>query len=267
MTAGVKPSAGRAAGRFYEKTAKYAFDEMMIRKVLVMGLPGAGKTTLARLIARRLNAVHYNADDIRREVSRDLGFSEQDRIEHARRLGWLCDQVTHTGGFAVADFICPTPATRAAFKRGGDAFVVWMDRVKEGSFADTNAMFVPPARVNVRVDGTGSAAHWADEIVLQLGPSFNWNAPTALFVGRYQPFHDGHEALFVEGIRRIGQACIAVREAGTTDDENLFAFEAVKARIDHALREFQGRFLVLQIPNATQVYCGRDVSYVTEQSD
>src|SRR6266545_4556820 len=72
-----------------------------------MGLPGAGKTTLSKHLAPRLNAVHFNADDVRANINRDLGFSEPDRIEHARRMGWLCDQVVKVGCFAIADFICP----------------------------------------------------------------------------------------------------------------------------------------------------------------
>src|SRR6185295_5121989 len=134
----------------------------MHRKILLMGLPGAGKTTLARALAPRLNAVHFNADEVRREVSKDLGFSEADRIEHARRMGWLCDQVIKTGCFAIADFICPTPAAREAFLQGGDAFIVWLDRIKEGRFADTNKMFVPPERVDLRVTAEGTPEYWAD---------------------------------------------------------------------------------------------------------
>jgi adenylylsulfate kinase len=87
---------------------------MTPRKILIMGLPGAGKTTLAKLLAARLNAVHFNADEIRANINKDLGFDESDRIEQARRMGWLCDQVIKTGGFAVADFICPTRCIRRA---------------------------------------------------------------------------------------------------------------------------------------------------------
>ena len=74
----------------------------MTRKILIMGLPGAGKTTLATLLARRLNAAHFNADDVRREINKDLGFSESDRTEQARRMGWQCDQVVKTGCFTIA---------------------------------------------------------------------------------------------------------------------------------------------------------------------
>ncbi|HYL50189.1 MAG TPA: adenylyl-sulfate kinase, partial [Stellaceae bacterium] len=69
----------------------------MQRKILIMGLPGAGKTTLATALGPRLSAVHFNADEIRKNINRDLGFSAADRTEQARRMGWLCDQVVKAG--------------------------------------------------------------------------------------------------------------------------------------------------------------------------
>ena len=239
----------------------------MNRKILIMGLPGAGKTTLARALAPRLNAVHFNADDIRREINKDLGFSETDRIEHARRMGWLCDQVIATGSFAVADFICPTEETRAAFMRGSAAFVVWVDRVSEGRFEDTNRMFVPPAQFDLRVLAEGSADYWAEEITKRVRPVYDPKRPTAIFIGRYQPFHEGHKALIVEGIRRVGQVCVAVRDTAGLDEKNPFSFEYVRARIEHGLREFEGRYTVLPLPNITHVFYGRDVGYAIERID
>ena len=106
-----------------------------------MGLPGSGKTTLAKLLANRLQAVHFNADEVRANINRDLGFSVPDREEHARRMGWLCDQVVQADHYAVADFVCPTKATRAAF---GAAFVIYMNTIRAGRFADTNALFEAP---------------------------------------------------------------------------------------------------------------------------
>jgi len=237
----------------------------MGRKILIMGLPGAGKTTLATALAPRLNAVHFNADAVRQEISKDLGFSESDRLEHARRMGWLCDQVVKTGCFAVADFICPTPAARAAFEQGGKAFIVWVDRITESRFDDTNRMFVPPQRFDLRIPVEGTVDYWAEQIAKQVCPIFDAKRSTALFVGRYQPFHEGHKALIVEGLKRAEQVCIAVRNTAGTDEKNPFAFEYVRSRIEHALREFEGRFVVVQLPNITHVFYGRDVGYVVEQ--
>jgi adenylylsulfate kinase len=157
----------------------------MHRKILIMGLPGAGKTTLANALTPRLSAVHFNADEVRRHVNRDLGFAEADRVEHAWRMGWLCDQVVKAGGFVVADFICPTPATRAAFAEGGEPFVVWVDRIKQGRFADTNQLFVPPERYDIRVEPAGAPEYWADEVARRIRPMFDSKKPAALFIGTH----------------------------------------------------------------------------------
>lgn len=232
-----------------------------------MGLPGSGKTALAEALVRRINAVHFNADAVRREVNRDLGFSVEDRVEHARRMGWLCDRVVEAGGYAVADFICPTPETRAAFQSGGPAFVVWVDRITAGRFADTNKLFVPPDKFDRRIPPEGSVEHWAEQVVGALRPLFDPKRPTALFIGRYQPFHAGHLALIEEGLRRVGQVCVAVRDTGGTDEKNPFSFEYVRARIEHALRRHEGRFTVVPVPNLTYVFYGRDVGYAVERID
>ena len=73
----------------------------MHRKVLIMGLPSAGKTTLANTGAPLRNAVVFNADAVRANLSRDLGFSHDDRVEHACRMGWMCDRVVESGGTVI----------------------------------------------------------------------------------------------------------------------------------------------------------------------
>jgi cytidyltransferase-like protein len=236
----------------------------MKSKILIMGLPGAGKTALARLLAPMLNAAMFNADDVRENINKDLGFSLADRIEHARRMGWLCDRVVEAGGTAIADFICPTPETRAAF---GDAFVVFVDRVQQGRFADTNRMFVPPARFDVRVTADRSPEYWAEQICSIQRPAFDPRKPTALFIGRFQPFHAGHGALIEEGVRRVGQVCVAVRDTQGTDAKNPLSFLDVKHRIEAGLRVHLGRFVVVQLPNISHVFYGRDVGYSVEKID
>jgi adenylylsulfate kinase len=92
-------------------------------------------------------------------VRKELGFDRADRAEHAHRTGWLCGQVVKTGCFAVADFICPTAETSNAFLKHGPAFVVWVDRILESRFADTNRMSLPPDRRDVRVTHEGSVEY------------------------------------------------------------------------------------------------------------
>jgi hypothetical protein len=133
------------------------------RRILIMGLPGAGKTTLANALAPLINAVVFNADAVRANLSRDLGFSHEDRVEHARRMGWMCDRVVEAGGTVIADFICPTEQTRSMF---GDAFTIWLDRIDAGRFADTNRMFVQPDKFDLRVGPDGTAQYWAEQALV-----------------------------------------------------------------------------------------------------
>lgn len=123
-------------------------------KILVMGLPGSGKTTLAHHLAPLLKAVWWNADEVRSKLG-NPGFSPEARLEQARRMGWLCDIVNRDGYTAIADFVCPTEETRQAF---GPAFTIWVDRIQSGRFEDTNRMFVPPTRYNYRVTPNGPEA-------------------------------------------------------------------------------------------------------------
>lgn len=219
---------------------------------------------LATKLALRLNAVHFNADEVRAHINKDLGFGVEDRVEQARRMGWLCDQVIRTGNYAIADFVCPTPDTRAAF---GPAFTVWLARIEESRFENTNRLFVPPETFNVKVTAEGAAEAWVERIVAMLHPVFDPKAPTALFLGRYQPFHDGHRALVLEGIRRVGQACIAVRDTHGMDAKNPYLFEEVRSRIEASMADQRGRFIVMPLPNVTNVYYGRDVGYSIERLD
>ncbi len=130
----------------------------MTKKILVMGLPGAGKTTLAAALGPLIQAVVFNADAVRASLSPDLGFALEHRIEHARRMAWMCDRVVEAGHYAIADFVCPTEATRAAF---GEAFVIWVDRISAGRYEDTNQLFVPPSRFDLRVSADGDVNVWA----------------------------------------------------------------------------------------------------------
>lgn len=107
-----------------------------------MGLPGAGKTTLAEPLVEALDAVWFNADKIREKYD-DWDFSEEGRIRQANRMRDLCDAVVANGGIAVADFVAPTPQSRKDFNPD---FLIWVDTIAESRYEDTNKIFVEPTR-------------------------------------------------------------------------------------------------------------------------
>lgn len=118
-------------------------------KILIMGLPGAGKTTLAEALSKELSAIHLNADEMRNKVWTDLTFTYEDRIKQAQRMGALSDILNAKGYNTIADFICPTEETRKVF---GEAFIIWVNRIDKGRFEDTNKLFEKPSQVNVCID-------------------------------------------------------------------------------------------------------------------
>jgi len=116
-------------------------------KILVMGLPGSGKTTLADILARLLNAKRLNADVIREQYN-DWDFSDEGRKRQANRMKKLAKDITEKNMKVVVDFVCPTEKTREDFNAD---YTIWMDTIKEGRFDDTNKMFVPPKKYDFKV--------------------------------------------------------------------------------------------------------------------
>ena len=131
--------------------------------ILVMGLPGAGKTTLANELAPTLNAKRLNADEVRKTAN-DWDFSEEGRTRQAKRMADLALKLKVEGDYVIADFICPTPEARKLFPAD---YVIWVDTIKEGRFEDTNQMFVKPDKFNYHVTSQ-DAKLWAPKIIEEL---------------------------------------------------------------------------------------------------
>ena len=131
--------------------------------ILIMGLPGSGKTTLAEELAPLLNAKRLNADEVRKEAN-DWDFSEEGRKRQAKRMANFAAKLKDHGNYVVADFICPTPEARDLFPAD---FVVWVDTIKEGRFEDTNKMFIKPDKYDFHVT-TQDAKNWAPKILKEI---------------------------------------------------------------------------------------------------
>jgi len=131
--------------------------------ILVMGLPGAGKTTLANELAPLLNAKRLNADEIRKAAN-DWDFSEEGRTRQAKRMAEHALKLKNEGNNVLADFICPTPEARILFPAD---FIIWVDTIKKGRFEDTNQMFIKPEKYDFHVT-TQDAKLWVSKIIKEI---------------------------------------------------------------------------------------------------
>jgi adenylylsulfate kinase len=127
--------------------------------ILIMGLPGAGKTTLAEALAPMINAKRLNADEVRKAAN-DWDFSPEGRTRQAKRMADFALKLKSEGNYVVADFICPTPEARKLFPAD---YVIWVDTIKAGRFEDTNQMFIKPEKYNFHVTSQ-DAQLWAPKI-------------------------------------------------------------------------------------------------------
>jgi len=131
--------------------------------ILVMGLPGAGKTTLANELAPLLKAKRVNADEVRKAAN-DWDFSEEGRKRQSKRMSKLALNLKNEGNYVIADFICPTPEARKLFPAD---FIIWVDTIQEGRFDDTNQMFVKPEKYDFHVTSQ-DAKLWAPKIIKEI---------------------------------------------------------------------------------------------------
>jgi len=261
-----------------------------MKKILIMGLPGSGKTFLAtalkkyleensnvntmpleRMLHLELPPIAYtskvdwfNADEIRKRFN-DWDFSKEGRIRQSLRMAEFA--LKSTGDYVICDFVAPLVEMRNNFKAD---WTVWMDTIDQGRFDDTNKAFVPPEQYDFRVTEQ-DAEKWAEFIGRHIlderrRPVFDWKKETVQMLGRWQPWHKGHRALFDRAIAKTGQVVIQIRDCQGWDGSNPFAAEQVKSLIKRDLDPlYQGQYEIQLVPNVVNITYGRDVGYKIEQ--
>ena len=241
----------------------------MTQRILIMGLPGAGKTYLAERLKNQLNAHGktvgwLNADEVRRHYN-DWDFSVEGRIRQSMRMRDLADE--SNTDYCIVDFVAPLVEMRNNFKAD---WTVWVDTIEAGRYEDTNKMFAEPEVYDFRITEQ-AAEKWAEFIAEHIvderrRPRWDNRKETVQMLGRWQPWHAGHRALFERAIAKTGQVVIQVRDCQGWNNSNPFEFAAVAKKIRRDLDPlYQGQYEIQLVPNIVNITYGRDVGYVIEQ--
>lgn len=252
----------------------------MTQRILIMGLPGAGKTYFAERLKKyledfsrppaehsllpisdaKISVAWFNADDVRKRFN-DWDFSPEGRRRQSHRMRDLADE--SGTDYAIVDFVAPLPEMRHNFRAD---WTIWMDTIDAGRFEDTNRMFTPPDVYDFRIIEQ-NAEKWAEfvgEHILagRRRPRFDWRRETVQMLGRWQPWHAGHRALFERLIARTGQVVIQIRDVQGWQGSNPFSFEQVAGFIRRDLDPlFQGQYEIQLVPNIVHIGWGRGVGY------
>jgi len=247
-----------------------------------MGLPGAGKTYLAERLKKcledyqrpvnehtlvpftdaKITVSWLNADEVRRHFN-DWDFSKEGRIRQSLRMRDLSDDANTD--YCIVDFVAPLTEMRNNFRAD---WTIWMDTIDRGRFEDTNQMFVPPEVYDFRITEQ-NGEKWAEFIAEHIvenrrRPTFDWRKETVQMLGRWQPWHEGHRALFERLIARTGQVVIQIRDVQGWQGSNPFNFEQVAGFIRRDLDPlFQGQYEIQLVPNIVHIGWGRGVGYTS----
>jgi len=234
-------------------------------KILFCGLPSSGKTTIADMLAEKIDAIRINADEVRDKYN-DFDFSTEGRIRQSNRMRHLSDGVIKSGKTVVCDFVCPTEETRKNYDAD---FLIFMDTVTDSKYEDTNKIFIKPTNANITISKYfDNPNEVVAQIMNELQISFDSRKPTVQLLGRWQPFHKGHLELFKRAYVKTKQVCILVRD-NERNIYNPFTYEQVKGFINIELEKNDFKenadYIIRLVPNITNITYGRGVGYKIEE--
>ena len=241
-----------------------------MKRILLCGLPGSGKTTLAKRLVEVLNnADWYNADEIREKFN-DWDFSSEGRERQMKRMQDYVRKSVARDRYGLADFVCPTNELRRQFM---PEYVIWMNTIEEGRFEDTNKVFEKPDEsVNVDIEITADE-WWSDEAIEKFAKliavdikdhEFQPKQPSTQMLGRFQPWHEGHQKLFERALAKHGQVVVMVRDMPLSES-NPWSPEDICENIEQELADFAGKFRCFPVPNIMNITYGRGVGYKIEE--
>lgn len=253
------------------------------------GIPSAGKSTLANALKQRLDkdfglpSTILDGDEVRQNITKGLGFSNEDRLENVKRVAWMASRIVEAGGIALVALVSPSSMARQAAREiiGKDRVYTIhvdcslqevIDRDVKGLYAKAisgeiegltgyDAKYEAPVNKHLKVDTETNTIKGATDFIVDfLVDDLKWlpSGKTALFIGRWTPFHNGHKYIIDKALTEGKQVSIAVR----CSKEKF----SVKERIEMIQAVYPEAF-VFPIVDIESVNIGRLVGYEVNRYD
>jgi adenylylsulfate kinase len=244
----------------------------------LFGLPCSGKTTLAEgLIGPK--TVHLDGDYLRDTLNTDLGFSKDDRTENLRRAAGIAEGLNEQGFDVVASFITPYESQREMVRgKVSDVSFVHVkapidvceerdvkgmyEQAREGereNFTGVDAPFEEPEQAEGVLE-VRTATHTEKETLKEINMELNHKStPSHVFLGRWQPLHDGHRTIIDSAADNGKEVVIGIRDTEIGEDNPFTAHER-KELISDVYSDYPN-VEVMIVPDIDTVAIGREVGY------
>jgi len=247
--------------------------------IWLTGLPCSGKTTIANALKEKIHAEHLDGDEMRKIISRDLGFSKEDREKHLERIAYIASLLNRNGVDVIASFVSPYEKTREKIKEiiesnGGRFVLVYLKcsldtcikrdvkgmykKALKGeikNFTGIDDPYEEPKNADIVINTEKESVEEGVKKILDYLDQFK--ETYSLYIGRWQPFHNGHKALIEHALKRGEKVLVAIRDT-KRDEKNPFT---VKEREIMIKAVMGNKVEIIKIQDINKVYIGREVGY------